>query len=430
MRRFLFVCLLLVIAHRAASLAWARGGASPRAVTEHLLQRGFAFLRQAEQAHFANDLARARRFGRQAETAFRDALAQDPRESRAALMGGQAAVFAGDLRSAHQWIERLRRIAPHAANDPDLHYLRAFVFVIGEKQPYRALQELQRMYVLNARARPAERDKLWYLALLDHGRNLLRADRAEEALTQFRTGARIARRLGSRTKEMTMVGNIGVALQRAERFPEATELWASLVKQEPHNPVWHWQHGLVLAAQNKFAEAVPPYREVIRLREAGQRVAGMDEEMEFVYLRLGNCLRQLSERQRDARRKQELVREAEQLIRRFNELRPEEPLGHKWLGVMLYQYLDRPYEALPHFHRAFELDPACADSLRYVIQIHQRYPPPPDQVPKDDPAAAEAAVEAWRASIEGWKKDLAEGEARRKEILDRRERETGLNGCT
>jgi tetratricopeptide (TPR) repeat protein len=429
MRRSAIVCLLCVTGLLGASPAWARGGARVGAVTEHLLEKGFALLREAERAHFQKDADQARTFGQRAQRVFMDVIAQDPRETRAALLGGQAATFAGDLRSAVRWANMLRRISRLGEDDPDVHYLRAFIFVLGDNQPNRALQELRRMFALNPRARPIERDNLWYLALLNNGRNLLKADEPEDALAMFRSGARVARRLGNPTKEMTMQGNVGAALQRADRWIEATEVFRALAKRQPDSPLWHWQTAIALAGQSKFAEAVPPYREVIRLRAAGQSVPGMDKEMEFVHLRLGNCLRNLSERQREPKKRAALLEEAEQLIRHFVQLRPEVAVGHKWLGVLLYQQRELPYDALPHFHKAFELDPVCVDSLKYIIQIHEHYPPPPDQLPADDPAAAEAARKAWSAPIAAWKKDIEEGAARRKRILDQRERETGIDGC-
>ena len=425
------LCAVLVASLAAAfggPTALARGGAS--VVTQKLLEKGLAELVAAERAYMADDAAGARRHGKAAERLFLDALSQDTTNRTAAMLGGQAAVLAGDLNAATAWEKRFRALSPAGERDPELHYLHAFIHLIGTKRPERALRSLQRMYGLDPRSRPNERDALWFKALNDLGRKMLEAERYEDAIVQFKTGARIAKRQGQPSRERLMISNIGVALMRADRFIEAAELYEGLIKAEPKNPVWHWQLGLCLADQSRFGEAVPEYRTVIRLMEEGRVPGGSANSVAQVHLRLGNCLRHLAQRERDPAQKKRVFDEAEAAIRTYVKDNPDDTVGHKWLGVLLFKDLDKPYEALPHFEKAYKLDPDCIDSLKYMLQIHVHYDPPPEQLPEDDPAAAAKARAAWTAVIEPWEQIIEEGEERRQKILDERKARTGKTGCT
>jgi tetratricopeptide (TPR) repeat protein len=410
--------------------ALARGSGANPVVTQKLLEKGLKSLIQTEKAYLAGDLAEAARHGKAAERTFLDVLSQDPQSLVATLLGAEAAALGGDLASAADWEKRYRSISRGGENDPDLHFLHAFVHLIGAKRPERALRSLQRMYNLNPRARPKERDSLWIRALDEHGRKLLEATQYDEAIAQFKTGQRIARRQGLRARELLMISNIGVTLMRADRYFEATDLYAGLVKLEPDNPVWHWQLGLTLADQSKFSDAIPEYREVIRLIDAGKVPPGSANSMSQVELRLGNCLRHLAARQLDPVLKEKMFEEAEAAIRSYIEIAPEDSVGHKWLGVFLFLDRDQPYAALPHLEKAYKLDPLCIDALKYMLQIHLNFPPPPEQLPADDPEAAAKARAAWEAVIEPWEKIIEDPDGERKKALDERERKNGKTGCT
>ena len=203
-----------------------------------------------------------------------------------------------------------------------------------------------------------------------------------------------------------------------------------MIKLEPKNPVWRWQLGLCLANQSKFTEAVPVYREVLRLMDAGHRPAGSANNLRQVRLRLGNCLRIVAQRETDPEEQRRIYAEAEREIRAYIKAAPKETIGHKWLGVLLFKDLEKPYEALPHLKRAFELDPICVDALKYMLQIHMHYDPPPEQLPPDDPVAAEKARAAWKAVIPEWQRDIEEGEERRKKVRTERQKKTGETGCS
>ncbi|MDJ0522700.1 MAG: tetratricopeptide repeat protein [Planctomycetota bacterium] len=417
MTRFAAILCLLSVTALLPAPAWARG-ADAREVGRNLVQRGYQLLRRAEGRLARGDKERAARDAREAERIFATVLNQEPGNTQAALLGGQAATLAGDRRAAAQWVQRMARIAPAGMNDPDYHYLIAFVQLLGDKRPERALRSLTRMYSLNPRARPTERDNLWYRAVGEHGRNLVRAERHDDAITQFRLGARIAKRLGNRDYEFLMLANIGVTLVQADRYIEATEVYGGLAKAQPKNPLWRFRLAICNANQSRFAQAVPDYRQVIQMIEAGHTYPGWERDLGQVKLRLGNCLRHLAEQQRDPRRTAELYTESETLIRAYMKAAPKDSLGPKWLAVLLFENLNKPYEALPFFEQAFDMDPICDDVLRYILQIRRTFPPPKGTTEKD-----------WRGPIAKLTKDLEEGLQRRDAERKRRKRETGSNGC-
>ncbi len=416
MRFAAILCLLCVTALTAAP-AQARG-TDAKEVGRNLLQRGYQRLRRSEGYLARDDKVRAAKEAREAERIFASLLKQEPRNVQAALLGGQAATLAGDLRLAARWVERLRLIAPGGANAPDYHYLIAFAQLIGEERPERAVRSLTRMFNLNPKARPVERDNLWYRALGDLGSRLVRAKQHEQAIVQFRLAVRIARRLGSRPHEYGMLANIGTALMESDRYLEATEVYEGLSKADKNNPLWHFRLAVCSANQNRFADAVPVYREVVRLIDAGHTYPGWEADIGMIHLRLGNCLRHLADQQRSPQRTAALYRDAETHIRRYIKQAPEESVGHKWLGVLLFENLNKPYEAYPHFAKAHELDPVCDDSLRNMVQILQRYPPPKG-----------TTAEAWSARNATLSKDLSDGAVKRKAARKAREDKNGHDGC-
>ena len=401
-----------------APAAYGRGGAG--AVEQHLLEKGVGALRRAESAYFAKDLAKAKRYGTEAVTLFEDVLRQAPQQRQAALLAGQAAVLAGDVEGAKRWTVRFRAMSPIGEGDADLHYLRAFVHLLGDKRPSRALRSLQQMYSLNARARPAARDTLWCLALSDMGRRYLEAGKTIEAARQFSSGARVARRLGDRRKEILMLADLGTSYLRGDRFIEASEIYAGLAKLQPRYPLWHWRLGMSLANQNRFADAARTYRRVIALQAEGAVVEpGHEDEIAELPMRLGNCLRHLSGAEPDAAKRAKVLDEAQKHLEAFIESRPRDARGHKWLGVLLQDSREQPYEALKRLQKAFSIDPMCEDILRRMIQIHTRHPAPEG-----------TDADTWKKRLRAMEKDFKEGAERRKAEIDARKTKKGDTGCS
>jgi tetratricopeptide (TPR) repeat protein len=226
------------------------------------------------------------------------------------------------------------------------------------------------------------------------------------------------------------VGNSGIAMRRSDRFDEAEALFRALTERDPENPVWWWQLGLVYAEQSRFEDALPAYKRVVEQLE-GRPVGGseMDRELRLAWLRMGNSLRQVAAKPHNADKRAALLEKAEEAIRRFVAENPDSALGPKWMGVLLLESHGRPHDAEPWFRQAWELDRVCDDSLRYLIQIHEQHGPPPGPDGPRDPEAERRALEAWRAPVAAWRKDLEENEEKRKKERERREDRDGSDGC-
>ena len=92
-----------------------------------------------------------------------------------------------------------------------------------------------------------------------------------------------------------MLGNLGITLQRGQRYLEAHDIFESLIKAEKNNPLWHWQLAFNYASQSKFGEAVTVYREIIRLRETGFNVPEMEAELGRRVIGQGEALEAVSD---------------------------------------------------------------------------------------------------------------------------------------
>jgi tetratricopeptide (TPR) repeat protein len=411
--RWILAALLLVGAGAAPAAAHG-GGTDPNT---DLLLRGHALLRKAEAAWLQGDAQRARGHALGAVRRFEDVLNRSPRNPTAAFLACEGMALAGDAPHALTWLQRYMEFTGRGATDPDANFLRAFVAIIAEKRPERGVRSLERMFSLAPQARATERDNLWVHALGDLGRQYMEAGKAAEAARRFATGVRIARRLGSRVQERIMLANLGAAYLRDERYIEAGEIYLSLTKAEPGNALWHYRYGSVLANQSKFAEAVKAYRGVLDLK-ARKAPSARDPEVDEVRMRVGNCLRWMADRERDPKRAAALYKQSREYLKVYVAAHPRDARGEKWLGFLLLDHFELPYEALPHLRKAFELDPACDDAERYLIQLMSRYGPPKGTEPA-----------AWKAELERLRKDWDANHDARDAEQRRRERLTGSRGC-
>ncbi len=403
--------------------------AGDAATVENLARQGLGRLQDAERAWQEGRTADARVHGLAAETLFKDVLDQRSDHRVALMLAGQAASFAGEAQRAAQWADRLARSTPYGDRDPDLLYLRAFIDFIARGDPTGALQHLERMLAVNPRVRPVERDTLAYLALTEAGRRRLKKQEYDAAVQQFQASARVARRLGHTRKETAAMGNFGIALRLADRFEEAADVFSRLKEGDPENPVWWWQMGLNFADQNRFDEAMPEYIRVLDLRAAGKTNVELDDELKLAWLRLGNCLRHVGERPDNQARRTAFLQRAKESIENYMREAPESSLGPKWMGVLLLENFQNPHAAEPYFRRAYAIDPVCDDALRYMIQIHEQYPPPPqDPAPADEEARTQFEA-AWRAPVAEWKRELEANQERHRATRDARDKNTGTDGC-
>lgn len=412
--------ILLILAGAAHLLPLAPAHADP--TVEAYLQRGAGHLQQAEQLRRQGRREEARTQAREAEQFFQAALDHAPDEPRAALLGGQAAVFAGDLEAARRWIERYRLLSTQGDRDPQLLLLMALTEVEVAGRPAVALGHLRRMQALAPRVAATQRDLLMYQSLDAYAYELAHVEGFEEATRLYRAAQVVARRLGHGRKLMAARINEAIMLQRASRHEEAQALYEALRQEEPSNPVWTMSVAVCLGDQNRFEEAIPLYRKVIAMGIPEEARAEDVLSLRRAWLRLGNCYRLVAGRSPEPTLAARLAREAQKAFETYIDLAPGDPLGYRWLGALLYEQIDDPYAAEPHLRRAHALDPLCADSLRSLIQIHSKYPPPGEPT--------EEARAAWAAPLEAWQRELDEGVEMRKRALEARERENGVDGCS
>ena len=407
--RHLALALLLVA---VASTAHADA-----TTVQRMLEQGLRELSRAEKAMRRGERDAARRHAREAEETFRAALKMDPREHRAARLGAQAAVFAGDLAGARRWSNQYRALSPYGERDPDLHYLRAMIDLRLAERPDNAIKHLRRMQAINARVRPAQRDLMLYEALDRYGWLLVKTGQHDVAQRQFLTAERVARRMGHENKVKSSRANYAIALQQENRQTEAQEIFEKLLASDPENIVWNLHLARCLGKQHKFEEAIPLYRKVVEGHKPGAGGA-LESAFRRARLSLGNCYRFAAQGARDPKQRRQLFEDARRSIQGFIDLEPKKAVGHSWMGTLCFEDLDQPYKALPFFERAFELDEICVAPLRGMIQIRSNYPPPEGVDEK-----------TWRADVEALKKNLAEGATRRQAELKARLQKTGENGC-
>jgi tetratricopeptide (TPR) repeat protein len=394
---------------------------------DNLVAKAHGLIVEAERWYRTGDPARGQDKALEALRLLESASALEPGDSQAAKFAVQACALLRDAERAKSWLGRYEAGTPYGERDPYLHYLRALVAALVEGQPQKALRNLDRMYSVNPRVGVEERDNLYFQAHLAYGGQLAKAARYEDAIHQFATAAMVARRGGKTRRVLEARGNVGVVYQMADRWIEAADVFTALIREDAENPVWHWQLGLALANQAKWEKALPPYRETIRLIEAGKGDPATVGLVQEVYLRLGNCLKNLAGSSPDEATKASRLAEAERNIRRFIELKPANALGYKWLGMLYKEELDKPYEALPHLAKAYELDPVCDDALRAMIQIYSVLDPPPSA----DPADREKDLAAWRARREALVKDNEDNKVAREAEREKRRDDAGSsdNGC-
>ncbi len=422
-----------LIARRATgwliALVLVAGSAtSARADTfDSLLRRGEGYLIQAQKAYTSGQHKLREQFAAKAEDAFKAAKRLNNRDLRVWFLGCQAAAFKGDSGSASVWYQGYRARTVHVVNDPDLQYLQAFIYIFAADLPDRAILALTRMQSLDARRRPIERDTLMYIARLMRGNALMQSDTNLQAVKQFSEAARVARRRGWLRKEHAALGNMGIALKFATEWKRAIIVFDDLIRRDPNNVLWHWHKGLALGSEHRFADAIPVYRKVIELLGKTGVHATHRSDVEQVYMRYGNCMRQVAGQiTQDTKRRTALLKDAEVQLKKYVELHPKVAPGYRWLGELYFRDLEQPYKAIPMYEKALELDWVCGDvPLRSLVQIHAQNPPP------DGPEPEEARRDAWvkrRIELQKLRDDGVEKRDKAKKERERNSAEQS-DGC-
>lgn len=383
-------------------------------------------LAECERLSDAGDLVKSRNLADQALAQLERAQDLCPGSLDVCGQGVIAAVFAGDWPRARTWLERYAAATPYGERDPQLHYVRALVELRLLARPDLAARSLERMQGLAPGLHGSQRETLYYEALLQWGSQLAEREQYEEALRQFQTAALVARRSERPSKERRARANGAVTLIRARRYDEASRILERLRDEEPANPLWTYQLGQSYAFQFRYPEAAQAYRASLAALTTWSDRPETLAEVAKAHLRLGNCLRVMAG-QDDANRAS-LLEEAERVLRAYIALAPQDPLGPKWLGVLLFEERDDPLGALALFERSFELDRACENTLRYMIRCHARAPGPP--TPGGRPPTAEEQ-EAWARRLSAWQKDLDDNAEARKAEIKARNAKTGdpEGGC-
>lgn len=389
----------------------------------NLLRQGHQMLKQAQRAYLQGDTKEQHGYAARAEQFFLQAARLPERDLRAFLLGGQAAAFKGNLQAGQRWIALYRRATPYGEKDPDLAYLRAFVGYFGGGSPDVAINNLKRMFALNARVRPLERDTLWYSALMDRAAAHIVRGANHLAVQDYREAARLSKMHRWEAKRQAALGSAGIALRIATRYTEAHEVFKALLETNPKSPLWHWQQGMVYAEEHRFQEAIEAYRRVIRLRQQDRVDPTTLASTAAAHLRLANCIRNITRPDLPAKRRDAMLQEAQRNLEAYVKLVPEDANGHKWLGTYWYDDRDQPHKAIPHFEKARELDPMCSPPLRSLVQIYTRHRPEREAGQSD--ADYEQAVAAWEARRDTYAKELEEGAEERAAEMRRREARNG-----
>ncbi len=392
------------------------------------IKKGIEYLTQSEKAYQQGNTARQKQLAYKAEKLFRDATTIRPRDTRAYFLGCLAAGLAEDLERGNAWLNNYIQRSAYGKRDPDVYFLRAYLAYYAGKHPDAAIRYLETMYGLNARARGRERDTIWYAALVLSAEQFAQKSEWNKSLHRLREAERIAGKRGWRNKVIAARGNYGIILRRANRLKEAIPILTDMIKADPNSPIWYMQRGRALAGELRWNDAIKDYRKVIELLQTREHALAMSDHKE-VYLRLGNCLRHTVKESTPDAEKIATRAEALKHLRKYVELAPKDARGHKWIGAFYYEDLEQPYKAIPYYQKALELDWACLSNLRDLIQIYRVFPPPPDQMPKDDPAASERVRAAWKKQLAAYEKDLADNAEKRDAEIKRRGETAGGDTC-
>jgi tetratricopeptide (TPR) repeat protein len=350
-----------------------------------------------------------------------------PGEREVPNLGVQLAVFARDPQRGVAYLQIYARSTPYGERDAQLHYLRGLVEVRLLGRPDLGMRSLERMQALTPGLLPTQRDSLYYEALMNYGGALALDGRHEEALKLQRAAESVAKRTGKVARARRARASVGITMSYAERFEEAAAIFLELEQQEPLNPIWPYQRGLMLAHMSRFDAAILAYRASLERQVGWQDEPDILKDLARARMRLGNCLRLKAGSLPRGPEREALEQEALRELKTYAEQQPKEAVGQLWVGIHYYE-VDRPLEALPWFERAFALDPDCERTLDYMIQAHMRAGVP---VPPGQPLPPEAEMAAWQAKLAAWRKEKEAGSEKRALILKERSRRLGdaTGGC-
>ncbi len=141
--------------------------------------------------------------------------------------------------------------------------------------------------------------------------------------------------------------NLGFALARDRKYPEATDQLTEALRLKPHYPEAHVNLGLVLDEQGRFQEAIRHFSEALRI---DPKCAKAHAQWAMALTRKG------------------LLREAEKHYAEALKINPEDAEVHNNLGVTLY-VRGQFQEAMYHYSEALRFRPEYADAKRNLISL-------------------------------------------------------------
>jgi tetratricopeptide (TPR) repeat protein len=306
------------------------------------------------------------------------AEALDPADPDVVLWRGMAAMFQGKEADARAAAARLRTKTPYAGREPRLHFLNAWLVMRFGGEPQDALRELRQAEKLGeadadrrgiprnvpARGRmflgghpPTELyDRSLYRVLRALAETLTRNRQADAAVQALREAARLAREWP--VEGVTTRRDLAYTYQRAMRWIEAEDEWRALVDQYPGIADFRFGLGNAHAAQLEYEPAEREFAEVLRLIEAG-KVPPQDRlKLIEARLRRANALRNLGR-----------ADEAKAEMERYVGEMPDDGRARYWLGMLYFDSLDRPDDAVPHFEAAHRLLPFCEEPLLELLRL-------------------------------------------------------------
>jgi tetratricopeptide (TPR) repeat protein len=395
-----------------------------------LLQQARQWVQEAERRYDQGDLPRAQAAAIQALPLAEKAFERCPGTSDAmdaCSMGVFASVFENDYAKGRLWLDRYASRTAYGERDPQLHFLRALVQARLVKRYDLALRSLEKMQAVEPRFEPRRRDLLYLDTLLLYGQALSRHDKFDEALRQFHTAALVARRLGIPLREQTARANAGITYRRDDRLRESAEIFRALHKEDPQNPIWSYQLGLTLAGLGQFLPAIEAYRDSLAKQKQVTLAPELRDEVARARLRLGNCLK-LHALSLGTEERAKYLKEALETLKLYIQERPDDPLGHLYAGMLLYEEHRDFAAALGYFREAWRLDWKCENALRFLLNAHEQLPSPP-KPGGAVPTAEEQA--AWLAERAALAKDLEENSAKRTQQIAAAAAESGdvHGGC-
>jgi tetratricopeptide (TPR) repeat protein len=322
----------------------------------HLLVEAQLLLRAVEKEGDPRKIPPAVEFLDRAE-------AIDPSNAEVIVWRGIAAVMASDEAASRAAAKRLLVKTALGQREPRLHFLNALVALRFEDAPEEALQELRTAKILGGTDfmkgdPPSELyDRTAHRVLTALAVKFLNNGQGDAAVQALREAARLARDWP--VEAIATRRFLAKAYERAGRFLESEEEWKSLVEQFPAVADFRVGYASVLAIQLRYEAAAKEFREALRLLDAGKVPPRDVAAVAEARMRLGNCLRHLGR-----------LDEAKKELVRYRDERPEDGRGHYWLGILYFDALEQPAEALPHLEKARALLPYCDEPLKDLLRVY------------------------------------------------------------